>query len=291
LILAVAAALSACGSKEKKAGQTLARVDGEEITMLQLNEELQRANVQRNQQEQANKQLLESLIDRQLIIAEAVRNKIDRTPEVMQAIARSKTQIITQAYLQGILAKVARPTKAEIEEYYLNHPDFFAKRKQFAMTSIIISTSDFSDELKSAITAAKSLNTILAWMNERKLPYKSGQLTRTSTDLPPELSTKLINLPKGNLFVVNEGANTMLIAVVSIKDYPLTAIDAAPQIEQYLTKKKAKEVVDIEIAHLRSLAKIEYLNASAPAATGDKVSARELSPPETKSADAAAAGR
>jgi peptidyl-prolyl cis-trans isomerase C len=291
LMLVVAAAMSACGNKEKKAGQALARVDGEEITMLQLNEELQRINVQPGQQEEANKQLLESLIDRQLIISEAVRNKIDRTPEVMQAIARSKTQIITQAYLQGVASKITKPTRAEVEEYYLSHPDFFANRKQFLMTSIIISTKDFSDELKSVMTTAKSLNTILAWMNERKLPYKSGQLTRTSADLPPEVSAKLIKLPKGNLFVVNEGVNTMLISVISIKDHPISAIEAAAQIEQYLAKKKTKEVAEIEIAHLRSLAKIEYLNASALPATGNKVTAYELPTPDTKPANGENASR
>ena len=286
LMLVVATLLSACGNREKKAGQALARVDGEEITMLQLNEELQRTNVQPHQQEEANKQLLESLIDRQLIIAEAVRNKLDRSPEVMQAIARSKTQIIAQAYLQGILSKVTKPTKAEIEGYYLGHPDFFSKRKQFAMTSIIISSQDFSDELKSVMKSAKSLNTILAWMNDRKMPYKSGQLTRTSADLPPEVSAKLIKLPKGDLFVVNEGANTMLISLSSIKDYPITPGDAAPQIEQYLTKKKTKEVADIEISHLRSLAKIEYLGESAPSATDNIVKAQDLLSPAIKPAEA-----
>ena len=47
LILA-AAGLSACGNKarESKPGQALASVNGKEITVLQLNEELQRANLQ-----------------------------------------------------------------------------------------------------------------------------------------------------------------------------------------------------------------------------------------------------
>ena len=100
LILMTAAGLSACGSKEKKSGQALVRVNGEEITMLQINDELLRAGVKTEQQDIATKQLLESLIDRQLILAEAARNKIDRTPEVVQAIERAKAQIISQAHAQ-----------------------------------------------------------------------------------------------------------------------------------------------------------------------------------------------
>lgn len=282
IMLVFAASLTACSSKEKKAGQSLARVDGEEITMFQLNEELQRANIQPGQQEEANKQLLESLIDQQLIIAEAVRNKIDRTPEVVQAIARAKTQVITKAYFQGIAAKVAKPTKIEIDEYYQKNPEFFANRKQLAMTNVIISSKDFNDELKSVMTSAKTMSSVIEWMNEKKLPYKRGQLTRTTADLPPEMSDKLLKLQKGSLFIVNEGINTMLITLDSVKDSPVTAKDAASMIEQYLTKQKIKEIADTEVKHLRSLAKVEYLNASAPTASKDKVAPPEPTIPSAK---------
>ena len=51
--------LTACGNKEGKGGQALVRVNGEEITMLQVNDELNRAGVSAEQQEVATKQLLE----------------------------------------------------------------------------------------------------------------------------------------------------------------------------------------------------------------------------------------
>jgi len=51
---------------------------------------------------------LESLIARQLIIDEAINNKLDRTPDVMQARERANAQIISQAYMQGIVSKVVK---------------------------------------------------------------------------------------------------------------------------------------------------------------------------------------
>ena len=92
LVLVATVSLSACGNKDKKAGQALVKVNGEEITVLQINDELKRAGVQAAQQEAATKQLLETLVDRQLILEEAARNKIDRTPDVMQAIERAKAR-------------------------------------------------------------------------------------------------------------------------------------------------------------------------------------------------------
>ncbi|MDP1558486.1 MAG: EpsD family peptidyl-prolyl cis-trans isomerase [Nitrosomonas sp.] len=271
-MLVAAIGLSACGSQqeEKKPGQALVSVNGEEITMLQLNDELRRANVRADQREAASEQLLESLIARQLIVAEAVRNKLDRTPEVMQSIERAKAQIIAQTYLQGIVSKIANPAKAEIDEYFLKHPEFFTQRKQFDMTQLLVATRDLSNEIKSTVDTAKSLDEVAAWLDAKNIPYARNQLLRSTADLPPEIVAKLQEKSKKSVFIINEQENSSIITVNAIKDSPVTAADAAPQIERYLTNKKYKAAGDAEVARLRSSAKIEYLNASPPVASVDK---------------------
>ena len=273
LMVVAVAGLAACGSKDKKAGQSLVKVNGEEITVLQLNDELRRAGVQAGQQEAASKQLIESLIDRQVILDEAMRNKIDRSPEVMQAIERAKAQIIAQAYLQSVTSKVAKPSKAEIDDYFQKHPEFFTKRMEFDLQQLVIANKNFSDELKLFIDSAKSLDEVAEWMDRHGVPYARGQVIRSTADLPQPAVAKLLELPKGQLFIVGEGDNRMLNIITVIKDSPVTATNAAPQIEQFLTNKKMKEAVEVEIAHLRSLAKIEYLNASAPVAAQTQAAA------------------
>lgn len=266
LVLVTATGLSGCGGKEKKAGQALARVNGEEITVLQINDELRRAGVKADQQNAAAKQLLESLIDRQLILAEAMRNKIDRTPEVMQAIERAKAQIIAQAYLKSIVAKIDKPSTAEINDYFQKHPEYFAQRRQYDIQQLVISIKDLSDELRTAIDSAKSLNEVAALLDGHNVRYARGQLSRSTTDLPEQVIAKLRDMRKGELFIFNEGENSMINTITDIKDSPVTVKNAAPQIEQYLINKKNKEMADAEITLLRSMAKIEYLNASAPVA-------------------------
>lgn len=272
LVVLAAAGLSACGGKEKKAGQALASVNGEEITVLQLNEELQRANVPAAQQETATKQLLESLIDRQLLQNEAVKDKVDRDPKVVQAVERAKALIVAQAYMQKRIGNIAKPTAAEVEDYFKKNPLYFSQRKQFDMRELIIATSDMNDELKKAMDSAKSLEEVAAWLDANKVKYGRTQLSRSSTDLAPELSTKLLGMPKGQLFIIREGDRTLLISLVDIKDSPLTLAQVTPQIEQFLFNKKNKDAADAEIKRLRASAKIEYLNktetpaaASAPA--------------------------
>lgn len=285
LVLVAAVGLTACGSKEKKAGQALARVNGEEITILQVNDELSHGGVQPDQQEAAAKQVLEKLIDRQLILAEAMRVKIDRTPEVMKAIERAKTQIIVQAYLKSATSKTSKPSQVEIDDYFQNHPEYFTNRKQFDMKQLVLATSDLDNKLMPVIDSAKSLDEVAAWMDAHNISYQRGQLSRSTADVPPEMATKLLALPQGQMFIVREGANSLINTIIDIKESPVPAKIAAPQIAQYLINKKANEIAGAEITHLRSSAKIEYLNA--PAASKDKPAAQA---PETKGAATEHAG-
>ena len=267
MVLLAVAGLSACGNKEKKSGQALASVNGEEITVLQLNEEMQRANVQAAQQEAASKQLLESLIDRQLLQNAPATDKPDRDPQLVPPIQRAKPPIYPQAYMQKRIGTIARPTKQEVEEYFHKNPQFFSERKQFDMRELIIASADLTDQLKAALDSATPLDGVAAWLDTNKVKVARTQLSRTSADLAPELSAKLLSMPKGQLFIIREGDRTLLISLADIRDNPATLAQAAPQIEQFLFNKKNKDAADAELKRLRAAAKIEYLNKGSAAAS------------------------
>ncbi|WP_317201428.1 EpsD family peptidyl-prolyl cis-trans isomerase [Janthinobacterium sp.] len=266
LVVLAAAGLSACGGdKTKKPGQALASVNGEEVTILQLNEELQRSGAQASQQAVASKQLLEALIDRQLLQNEAAKDKTDRDPKVMQAIERAKALIVAQAYMQKRVGNVAKPSPAEVDDYFAKNPGFFSQRKQFDMRELVVASADMGAEAKAAMDAAKSLEEVAVWLDAHKVKFARTQLSRTSADLAPELSAKLLAMPKGQLFIIKEGDRSMLISIAEIKDNPVTLEVARPQIEQFLFNKKNKEAADAELARLRAAAKIEYFNKAGEA--------------------------
>jgi peptidyl-prolyl cis-trans isomerase C len=290
VILLTVAGLAACGGdKQKKVGQALASVNGEEITALQLNEELQRAGVPAAQQEAASKQLLEALIDRQVVENVALKEKIDRDPKVMQAVERAKALIISQAYMQKKLSGMAPPSKAEVEDYFNKHPELFSNRKQFDMRQLLIASKDMNDALKQVIDKSKSLDEVAAWMESNKIGFARAQVSRTTTDLAPELVAKLQSMPKGQLFIINEGERAMLMTIVDIKDVPVKLAAAAPQIEQYLVNTRAKDAAKQEMERLRAAAKIEYLNQ--PAAASAATAASGAASAASASASAAATAR
>ncbi|MET0981747.1 MAG: EpsD family peptidyl-prolyl cis-trans isomerase [Telluria sp.] len=254
--------LAGCGEKAKpsKPGQALVNVNGEEITVLQLNEELQRAGVPAARQEQASKQLLQGLIDRELLEHAALQERLDRDPKVIGAIERARSLIVAQVYMQKRLANVARPTPAEVEAYYKAHPEFFDKRKQFTLDQLAIAASDLTPEVRAAADSARSLEEVAVWLEAHGIKFGRAQVTRSTADLNPELSKKLLSMSKGQLFSVREGERAMLMAIAEVREAPVPLTIATPQITQYLATRKHKELAAAELERLRKTAKIEYLN-------------------------------
>ena len=263
-LILTAAGLSACGNKarETKPGQALASVNGAEITVLQLNEELQRAGIGPSQQGAASKQRLQALIDRQLLQGEAAREKLERDPKVIQSIERAKALILAQEYLRKRIGNLPRPTAAEIDDYFNKNPQFFSQRKQFNLNQLVIATTDMTPALKAAADNARSLEDVAAWMDAQKVRFVRTQLARSTADLSPEMSAQLLRMPKGQLFIVKENERTLLISIAEIRAAPVPLEVASQQIEQFLVNKRNKELAAAELARLRASAKIEYLNKS-----------------------------
>lgn len=264
LVLLVGIGLSACGDKshDHKASQSLVSVNGKDITVHQLNEELARANVQPAQKETASKQILNALVDRQLLEQAALKSKVDRDPNVMQTIERAKSQIIAQAYLQSKVANIGKPEKAEVENFYKQNPALFAERKLVEMEQLLIDSRHVNDEFKAALGNLKTLQEVAAWLDAQGIQYDRGEVARSVAELPPQISERLKDARKGQLFVIGMGPRTMLVLMDSVKDSPVSLADATPQIEQLLLNKKRKEAGESELKRLREDAKIEYLDKS-----------------------------
>lgn len=279
-LLAAGAMLAGCGDKSQpaKPGQALVNVNGEEITVLQLNDELQRAGVPAARQEQASKQLLQALIDRELIEHAAIQERLDRDPKVIGAIERARSLIVAQVYMQKRLANVARPTPAEVEAYYRAHPELFDKRQQFSLDQLVMTAADLTPVVRAEADKARSLEELAVWLDANEVKYGRAQVTRSTADLGPELTKKLLAMPKGQLFSVREGERAMLLSIAEVREAPVPLSVAAPQIAQFLATKKHKELAAAEVERLRKTAKIEYLNPGL--AQGAKaVPARMTTPP------------
>jgi EpsD family peptidyl-prolyl cis-trans isomerase len=270
LMLVVLGLMASCGKKsaEERASQSIVRVNGDEITMLQLNDELKRANIQPSQQEEASKQITQKLLDRQLLVQEALKAKLDRNPRVMQVIENTKMQILAQAYLESKVSALAKPTEDEITDYRAKHPEVFANRKIYVMDELVFAVpADAAQALSTLSDSAKTLDDVINWLGSHQLKYARAQAAHAAESLPPELLAKLSIMVVGDLIFVNNNGRTVAGRLIEIKEQPISEVNSKPLIERILLGQKNKQLAEAEIARLRKIAKIEYINKKFDSAT------------------------
>lgn len=252
-------ALAACGEKKaSSSGQVVANVDGQEITIHQINNELAKTGGS-----EVTKQLLDGLVARQLLINAAKKDKLDTDPAVLADMERARNLVLAQSYVASKIKAPTRPLDQDIEDLYRKNPDWFAQRKQYEFAQLIIARTNLTPELNAILDQpGKRLDDVVTWLDSRRIQYVRQQVIKTSADLPPQMNASLKTMERGALFVVIEGSTAVLTSVQDVKNMPLSLAVATPQIIQYLTVQKQNQASEQLVERLRKDAKIEYSEQS-----------------------------
>ena len=121
LVLCLAAALPACDRASAGRGaQLAAKVNGSEITVRQLG----------TGSAPAKAGALDRIIDRELLVQQALHAGLERDPAVRDAIDASRRQILAQAWLDKVAAGKT-VSRDEIHAFYAENPALFAERRVY----------------------------------------------------------------------------------------------------------------------------------------------------------------
>ena len=136
--LAVVALLGGCNrSSDAPKGQVVATVNGQDITVHELNSELSfarpPADVPRKTVEQI---VLARVIERKMLADVARERQLDKNPNFLLAQRRVDDGLLVQALQTDIAKKVAVPTREGAEKYIDAHPDQFGQRKIYTIDQI-----------------------------------------------------------------------------------------------------------------------------------------------------------
>jgi EpsD family peptidyl-prolyl cis-trans isomerase len=260
-----ALALAGCGeSKDKVASQTAAKVNGDEVTVHQINTELQRAaggSIPAGANtEAASRRILEGLIDQTLLVQQAKESKLDRDPQVLQLLESSRRQILAQAYVDRQVA-ASPPTQEEIKEFYAKNPDLFERRRVYAFREFLFERSSFSDELRNQLNGAKSPADIARVLGASGIRYRETNSTRPAEALPIEALPRIAQLAKGDSVAFTDQNLANVLVLIDYAVQPVTLERATPLIQQFLLNNKKREVAQAKSRELREKGKIEYVGA------------------------------
>lgn len=262
LISTMLLALAACGGQEGgKNSQSIVRVNDDEITVHQVNFLMQRSQVNEKNKDAVAKQVISGLVDRQLLVQEALKAEMDRNPQVMQALEESKMQILAKAYLENKVANVSKPTDAEISDYRAKHPELFENRKLYAIEELTFAMDDaLSAELDKLSDVAKTTEEVTAWLDSKQIKYTRNKVVRAAESIPQGLIGKISQLNTGELLFVH-GPNGYSVAhLLETKSQPIGVTESKPIITRLLLNERQKIAATAEMERLRKLGKIVYLD-------------------------------
>lgn len=271
--------LSGCGKKVggQPISQVVAKVNGDEISVHQVNHVLARQASLVNAPEEVRKQLLEKLVDRQLAYQQAVKEELDRSPEVMLAIEEAKREIIASAYVKKISGGLAAPTEAEAAGYYSEHPALFAQRKIYRLREIALPAgAPQIAEVKAAVAQGQGFEAIVDHLKAQGARFEANAAVRAAEQLPLQ-SLDLLAAAGNGQMVTFEMPNALIVyQVMEAQTKPVDQAEALPKIMAFLANQRAAKAVEAEFKRLREGARIEYVGGpdkavQAPAATPEQL--------------------
>jgi peptidyl-prolyl cis-trans isomerase C len=134
--------LAACGSTDiSKSSQVLARVGDKEITtsyferqLGSLPESIQKISAQG----QGKKVVLEAFVNRELLYADALKNKVDKSADLERKFQDLKKELIINTYLQSRIADKIKVEDKEVENFYNANPAEFKNRQEMRISQIVV---------------------------------------------------------------------------------------------------------------------------------------------------------
>ena len=262
-IVAGMAVLAACNNKAE--GQTVAVVNGQEITLSELNFELGLANIPAGTDKTAARsQVLQTMIDRRLLANQAKEEGVDTTPDFISRRRRGEEDLLISMLSTQRLKSVALPSVRETDAFIASHPAMFAKREIWDLAQIQYQPPA-NAAFQSEIEKTTSFAGLLAVLQKNNVAFVQQKNRLDTAVVPGELFQKISSLPNGEPFIVRVGDRAIASVITAREARPLLGEQARPVAAEAMRKEQSAKDMANRVSSLRKAAKIEYQKGFAPA--------------------------
>lgn len=270
ILAAISLAVLASGCNRKAEGQTVAVVNGNEITVADLNFALSQARVPEGADKTlARSQVLQQLVDRRLLAQQAHEEGIDKTAEYLNAQRRADEDLLIQLLATRRLKTAQLPSNREIDNYIATHPESFANRQTWSLTQVMYPTPT-DNATRTDIVAAKTMDQLIAVLKNHNVAYQQQNSQLDTAAIPPDLYSKLNAVPAGEPFAVSAGNRTVASVVTGREPHALTGDQAKPIAVDAIRKTQTATALEGLLKSRRSSAKIEYQAGYGPPGAAKK---------------------
>ena len=258
--LVMALALTGCGDdKAKSPSQVLARVNDNEITVLQLNYLLAQNQNLPKEQQRSKQALLDELIQQELLVQLATEKKLDRNPNVLQAMEFAKRQVLAQAAAGQEMASIKDPSETDLKAFYQANPHLFAERQVYALAAFLVKADALTPETATALNSSANDEQTASILKEHGVNFTSTRTSTPAEALPEAVVKQLTQMKLGDIVQVKEAGNLVMMQLKGRTAAPMSYEQSRSAILQHLKQGKLQSEGSLKLEQLKQQAKLEYL--------------------------------
>jgi peptidyl-prolyl cis-trans isomerase C len=262
--MALAAMLMLGGCDRKATGQVVAVVNGDEITLSDLNGEIKASAASASGTPEAIREAaLQRLIDRKVLVQEAKKRGIEKQPDYLQGERRARDEVLINLFAQQVTQNIPVPGPTEADAYIAAHPERFAQRTVYKLDQIQFAAPADRGKLK-ALEAAHDMAAVEAVLNQMNLKFMREPAAMDSFSTPPELIERVLALPAGEPFVIAGGPVIYVSVVTEKQAIPLVGEEARAAAARLLRETSISTAAQNQVKQARATAKIDYQPGFAP---------------------------
>jgi EpsD family peptidyl-prolyl cis-trans isomerase len=235
----------------------IAVVDGEEVTMAELQFEARLRNLPAGSDTATRMALLQELIDRKLLAREARRLNLDGTPEHLLSMRRLTEITLAQAVLDSSKAKDRGTADAQAQQLLEQDPQRFAARQIFQVETITLGAAP-NAQLREKLIRAKDLNEADRLLSAARLSGSRGRDNWDNLTLPPLVAKALAGARPGQMFVVPNGSGAVVVQVTGTSTQPIAPEQRLALARASIEQQGSQAAMQQLLAGLRGKAEITY---------------------------------
>jgi len=258
ILIAIVIALAASSCQKKAEGQTVAIVNNEEITAAELNAELSASGSRAvGDTKEARAAALQRLIDRKLVVQQAKKDGLDKSPEYLNQQRRLNEDLLINMLISRQANTSQVPSADEISRYEAGRPEIFTNREVWSLDQILYPLPK-DKAVIAKIAAAKTLDEVAQALTESHSQFTRNSKKLDTAILPHPIYEQISKLPAGEPFIV-PGPDRAVASVITAREpAPLSAEQARQVALAALKRENIQKIIQDRVKGLRGSAKIEY---------------------------------
>lgn len=264
------AALLLAGCDKKPEGQVVAVVNGDEITLQEINSELGNANIPKGvDAKEIQKAALQRIVERRLLAQSARDEGLDKTPEYLIRSRQIEDSLLVQLLGQRTEKTFQVPDQRAIEKFMAENPATFAGRKIYTVDRIQFAIPADMSQLKS-LENDHSMEAVAAKLTNLGIKFERGPARMDSAQLGQQRIDQIKALPAGEPFVIPENGVVTVGVITGETAVPLNTTDMGPVATQAMRNQAMSKALQDRLKEARAKGEITYQPGFAPPAPAKK---------------------